>query len=71
MNMLAMKGNWNIAIGWAKQKLGRLTHNNMQFIKGMKDEMTGRIQKRAAQEISQFGTARKNAGFKSHHHFKS
>jgi uncharacterized protein YjbJ (UPF0337 family) len=48
MSTLAAKGNWNIARGKWKQKLARLTDDDLQLAEGMENELTGRIQKRAA-----------------------
>ena len=53
MSTLVTKGNWNIAKGRLKQKFARLTHDDLQFIEGMEDELVGRIQKRT-------GLSRKN-----------
>ena len=66
MSTLVTKGNWNIAKGRLKQKFARLTHDDLQFIEGMEDELVGRIQKRT-------GMARKNIkrtadeGYGGHH----
>ena len=49
MSTLVTKGNWNIAKGRLKQKFARLTHDDLQFIEGMEDELVGRIQKRTGQ----------------------
>lgn len=49
MNILAIKGNWNIAKGGVKQQLARLADDPLQFIEGVEDELIGRIQKRTAQ----------------------
>ena len=51
MNMLSAKGRWNIAKGALKQKLARLTDDELQFAEGKEDELLGRIQKRKGQEI--------------------
>jgi uncharacterized protein YjbJ (UPF0337 family) len=53
MSTLVTKGNWNIAKGRLKQKFARLTHDDLQFVEGMEDELVGRIQKRT-------GLSRKN-----------
>jgi uncharacterized protein YjbJ (UPF0337 family) len=46
MSTLTARGNWNIAKGKLKQKLARLADDDLQFIEGKEDELTGRIQKR-------------------------
>ena len=49
MNKLEIKGDWNIAKGKLKQKWAKLTDNDLKFIAGQKDELLGRIQKRAGE----------------------
>jgi uncharacterized protein YjbJ (UPF0337 family) len=49
MSALATKGSWNIAKGRLKQKLAQLAGDELQFIEGKEDELTGRIQRRASQ----------------------
>jgi uncharacterized protein YjbJ (UPF0337 family) len=49
MSALATKGSWNIAKGRLKQKLAQLAGDDLQFIEGKEEELTGRIQKRASQ----------------------
>ena len=49
MSTLVTKGNWNITKGRLKQKFARLANDDLQFIEGMEDELTGRIQKRTGQ----------------------
>jgi uncharacterized protein YjbJ (UPF0337 family) len=49
MSTLIVKGNWNIAKGKIKQKLAQLADDDLQFIEGKEDELTGRIQKRTGQ----------------------
>ncbi len=49
MSTLTAKGNWNIAKGKLKQKIARITDDDLQFAKGKEDELIGRIQKRAMQ----------------------
>ncbi len=51
MDKQTIIGNWNIAKGRFKQRYARLTNNNTRFVAGMKDELTGRIQKRAARHV--------------------
>jgi uncharacterized protein YjbJ (UPF0337 family) len=50
MSTLIAKGNWNIAKGRMKQRLGRLIEDDLQFFEGKVDELVGRIQKRAGLE---------------------
>lgn len=49
MSTLVMKGNWNILKGRLKQKWAKLTDNDLRFIEGKEEELTGRIQKRTGQ----------------------
>jgi uncharacterized protein YjbJ (UPF0337 family) len=46
MSTLQLRGNWNIAKGKLKQKLAKLTADDLQFVEGKEDELIGRIQKR-------------------------
>jgi uncharacterized protein YjbJ (UPF0337 family) len=45
MNKLEIKGDWNIAKGKLKQKWGKLTDSDLNYIDGKQDELIGRIQK--------------------------
>jgi len=47
MNRLQAKGNWNIAKGKAKRAYGSMTEDPQHTEEGTKDEMLGRIQRRA------------------------
>ena len=49
MNTLQMKGNWNIAKGKLKQKWGKLTDDDLDFVEGKEQELIGRIQKRTGE----------------------
>jgi len=49
MNLLTTKGQWNIAKGKLKQRFAQLVDDDLQFIEGKQDELTGRIQKRSGQ----------------------
>ena len=49
MNRLEIKGDWNIAKGKLKQKWGKLTNDDLQYVKGKEDELVGRIQKRTGE----------------------
>jgi len=53
MSTLVAKGNWNIAKGKLKQKFAQFTDDELQFIEGKEDELTGRIQKRTGQARGQ------------------
>lgn len=57
MNTLEMKGNWNIAKGKLKQKWGKLTDDDLDYIEGKEDELFGRIQKRTGQTREQIEKA--------------
>lgn len=45
MNKLEIKGDWNITKGKLKQKWGKLTDDDLQFVEGKQEELLGRIQK--------------------------
>ena len=45
MNKIEMKGDWNITKGKLKQKWGKLTDDDLQYVEGKQDELLGRIQK--------------------------
>jgi uncharacterized protein YjbJ (UPF0337 family) len=49
MNTLELKGNWNIAKGKLKQKVGYIMDDDSQSTIGKEEELIGRIQKRAGQ----------------------
>jgi uncharacterized protein YjbJ (UPF0337 family) len=46
MNKLQIKGNWNELKGKLKQKYGNLTDDDLAYVKGVEEELLGRIQKR-------------------------
>jgi uncharacterized protein YjbJ (UPF0337 family) len=54
MNTDWMEGNWNIAKGKVKEKWGKLTDDDLDVIKGKRDQLIGAIQKR-------YGYAREQA----------
>jgi uncharacterized protein YjbJ (UPF0337 family) len=49
MNQLKIKGNWNIMKGKLKQRWGKVTDDDLKFVKGKEDELIGRIQKRTGE----------------------
>jgi uncharacterized protein YjbJ (UPF0337 family) len=49
MNKMEMKGNWNIIKGKLKQKWGKLTDDDLDFVEGSEEELLGRIQRRTGQ----------------------
>ena len=49
MNTLEIKGDWNIAKGKLKQKWASLTDDDLQYVRGMEDELIGRMQKRTGE----------------------
>ena len=49
MNILEIKGDWNITKGKLKQKWGNLTNNDLRYADGKYDELLGRIQKRTGE----------------------
>jgi uncharacterized protein YjbJ (UPF0337 family) len=46
MNWNQVEGQWKQLKGAAKQKWGRLTDDDLDFISGKKDELVGKIQER-------------------------
>lgn len=46
MNVLQLKGNWNVIQGKLKQQYAELTDNDLAYVEGKEDEITGRIQRR-------------------------
>jgi uncharacterized protein YjbJ (UPF0337 family) len=46
MNKLQIKGNWNIAKGKLKQTYADLTDDDLAYVEGKEDELSGRIQRR-------------------------
>ncbi len=61
MNLLEIKGDWNIAKGKLKQKWAQLTEHDLQFIQGQQEELLGRIQKRTGETRAAVEQAIKNA----------
>ena len=61
MNLLEIKGDWNIAKGKLKQKWAQLTEHDLQFIQGRQEELLGRIQKRTGETRAVIEQAIKNA----------
>jgi uncharacterized protein YjbJ (UPF0337 family) len=49
MNLLGLKGNWNIVKGRLKQRLAQLAEDDQQFTEGKEEELIGRIQKRTGE----------------------
>ena len=49
MNILEIKGDWNIAKGKLKQKWAQLTEDDLQYMDGKQEELLGRIQKRTGE----------------------
>ncbi len=46
MNTDWMEGNWNIIKGKVKEKWGKLTDDDLDVIRGKRDQLIGAIQKR-------------------------
>src|ERR1700751_5393468 len=46
MNSDQIKGNWKQFVGKAKEKWGRLTHDDWQVVEGKRDQLVGKIQER-------------------------
>jgi uncharacterized protein YjbJ (UPF0337 family) len=49
MNILEIKGDWNITKGKLKQKWANLTNSDLRYADGKYDELLGRIQKRTGE----------------------
>ena len=49
MNILEIKGDWNITKGKLKQKWAHLTDDDLQYAEGKFEELIGRIQKRTGE----------------------
>jgi uncharacterized protein YjbJ (UPF0337 family) len=47
MNKLEFEGGWNILRGKLKQGVGKFGKNRLLLLEGQRDELTGRVQKRA------------------------
>jgi uncharacterized protein YjbJ (UPF0337 family) len=46
MNWDQIEGKWKQAAGKAKEKWGKLTDDDLQVIRGKRDQLVGRIQER-------------------------
>ncbi len=46
MDKLELRGNWNQLKGKLKQKYSQLTDKDLTYVKGKKDELIGRLQKK-------------------------
>ena len=46
MNSDWMEGNWNVLKGKVKEKWGKLTDDDIDVIRGKRDQLIGAIQKR-------------------------
>jgi uncharacterized protein YjbJ (UPF0337 family) len=46
MNWDRIEGKWKQAVGKVKEKWGKLTDDDLQFIAGKRDQLVGRIQER-------------------------
>lgn len=49
MDRLEIKGNWNMVKGKLKQRWGKLTDDDLDYVEGREDELIGRIQKRTGE----------------------
>ena len=49
MNTLEIKGDWNITKGKMKQKWAKLTDDDLQFVDGKHDELSGPGSKRTCE----------------------
>ena len=49
MDKLRIKGNWNILKGRLKQRWGKLTDDDLDYVEGKEEELMGRIQKRTGE----------------------
>ncbi len=64
MNKLQIKGDWNIIKGKLTQKWANLTDDDLQYVEGKKDELIGRIQKRAGETREAVEEALEKSGSK-------
>jgi len=46
MNKLSIKGNWNEVVGKLKQKYANLTDDDLLFVEGKEEELSGRLQQK-------------------------
>ncbi len=46
MNKLQIKGNWNIVKGKLKKAYADLTDDDLAYVEGKENELSGRIQRR-------------------------
>jgi len=46
MNWDRVEGNWNEFKGKVQQKWGKLTHDDLDVVKGKRTELSGRLQQR-------------------------
>ena len=67
MNTDWMEGNWNVVKGKVKEKWGKLTDDDIDVIRGKRDQLIGAIQKRygyardqAEREADEFGRELEN-----------
>jgi uncharacterized protein YjbJ (UPF0337 family) len=67
MTTLTAKGNWNIFLGKLKQKFAQLTDDDVQFMEGKENELTGRIQKRTGRARKEVRLAIKECWECKHH----
>ncbi len=58
---LEIKGDWNIIKGKLKQKWAKLTDNDLEFVEGKNEELSGRIQKRTGESRAVVEKAIKDA----------
>ena len=61
MTKLEIKGDWNITKGKLKQKWGKLTDDDLQYVEGKQDELFGRIQKATGETLEAIQKAIKDA----------
>jgi uncharacterized protein YjbJ (UPF0337 family) len=62
MNWDQIEGKWKQASGKVKEKWGKLTDDDLQLIKGKRDQLVGRVQERygiakeeAERQVDEFG----------------
>ena len=60
MNTLEIKGTWNIAKGMLRQKIARLTSDDLQFVAGKEDELIGRLQRRTGRNRAEIDKVVRN-----------
>ncbi len=57
-----IQGNWDVIKGKLKQQYGRLTDNDLTYVKGKEEELVGRLEKAMGQERKEIERFIKSCG---------